>query len=574
MSSLSSKGIGVSDFKKKYPRLYKKIMELYGGKSNVFDTYAAIELYLNNIPAPTCSVCASKLSITKKFRDSSTANLRCGKHVNTNLLITPAQLTAQAQKSNLSVDLTTMPEYITRSTIINIVCKDHGEYSQKVGYFLDGGGCQQCYHTLKGPRISKQEWISRSAITHKNFYNYSNSEYLSLSDTVEIECPTHGIFTQNAGVHMRGHGCKMCANDIVSTTLSLTTEDFINKSKLVHSSSNYDYTNVHYVNSHQPVDIICAKHGSFSQIAYYHLAGNGCTKCAHDKTTYKSAAEYEIIEFLKLNGITSIVHSDHHLGFELDIYLPDHKMAIEYNGIYWHSSDSKDTDNKKSTMHLHKTTVCEKNGITLLHILDLEWNNPVQKEIWKSTILHKLGLSKQKLYARKCNIVLVSHNTAKSFFEQNHLQGHAISALNIGLQHEDKLVAVGSFNKSRFSKKEEAYELIRFASLLGYSIVGGFQKIIKEFAKTHSGILISYANRRWSQGNVYNKSGFTLESISKPCYYYTDCKKTWHRSIFQKHKLKDKLSAYDENQTEVENMYNNNYRRIWDCGHMKFRIVL
>lgn len=290
-----------------------------------------------------------------------------------------------------------------------------------------------------------------------------------------------------------------------------------------------------------------------------------------EKTTYKSAAEYEIIEWLKSQGVTNIEHSWHGLNFELDIYLPDYQLAIEYNGVYWHSSAGKETDSKATTQHLFKTTQCEAAGITLLHILDLEWQDPAKQTIWKSAILHKLGKSSRKIYARKCQTIMVNAATAKTFFAANHLQGHASSLINIGLVHNGELVAVGSFARARFSKEERAYEIIRFASLTGTSVVGGFQKIIAEFERTHSGVLISYANRRWSKGNVYAKSGFTLESVSGPCYYYTDCKTMWHRSVFQKHKLKGQLANFDPALTEVENMYAHKYRRIWDCGHMKFR---
>jgi len=167
--------------------------------------------------------------------------------------------------------------------------------------------------------------------------------------------------------------------------------------------------------------------------------------------------------------------------------------------------------------------------------------------------------------------VNVTAKTAKEFFKNNHLQGAASGSQNLGLSYNGKLVSVATFSKSRFRKKQlNVFEILRFASLINVSVIGSFSKIIKEFERTHSGTLVSYANRRWSKGNVYQQTRFTLAYSTDPCYYYTNCKKLWHRSVFQKHKLKDLLDKFDQNKTEVANMYENNYRRIWDCGQLVY----
>lgn len=572
MSELQKRRLTVPEFKKQYPRIYQKIIDTYGGRDCIFDMQAAIELWLRDDPPPHCDICNIAVSITRKFRQPQSA-IKCKKHVNTRVYVSVADL-EQVLPPHVHVDTSTLPEKFVPHTKISLICDIHGRYRQVANYVLNGGQCQKCYHENKGGTVGVDEWRTRSKLAHNGKYDYTSVDFKALGSDVTLNCPVHGVFTQNAGVHMRGHGCKKCGNVSISERLLLTTEEFITRSSLRHNNI-YDYSKTVYKSSRELVTITCKKHGDFDQVAYYHLnGGNGCPKCGMEQSTFKSAAEYEIIDFLKSHGVQNIEHSWHGLGFELDIYLPDYRLAIEYNGIYWHSSGSKDTDERKSKSHLEKTTKCEKNGITLLHVLDAEWNDPVQCEIWKSTILHKMGKSARRIYARKCGVVIVPHKTATAFFQNNHLQGSAASMLNIGLMHCGELVSVASFSKARFSKDKTDFEIIRFASLTNTAVVGGFQKIIAEFERTHTGSLISYANRRWSQGNVYNKSGFVAESVSGPCYYYTDCKKLWHRSIFQKHKLADKLEQYDANKTEVENMYENKYRRIWDCGHIKFRKAL
>lgn len=573
VTELEKRGLTVNDFKRKYPRIFSLILQTYGGRENIFDVHAAINLFLLNYTAPVCDICKKHLAITKKYKTApNTWVNRCSEHINTHNIIDKSQILLFA--SAKGVNVSGIPENVTKTDRINIECPRHGMYTQTVGNFLAGTQCRRCYHDKPRPRITVEQWIKNCNAIHKNKYTYIPNDFKSVTSNTAIICPEHGKFVQHAGVHMRGHGCPACATASVTEKLRISNDEFIQKCRAKHGER-YDYSKTEYVSIlHSKIKIICKTHGEFEQRPGDHLnGGHGCPKCGSAQASFKSKAEYEIIEFLKSEGIENIEHSWQGLGVEIDIYLPDFKTGIEYNGVYWHSSAEIATDKKFETQHVKKTNLCEKNGIQLFHILDLEWDDPIKKEIWKSTLLHKLGLTKTKLYARNCQLVIVDANLAKSFFQENHLQGYASGRLNIGLQHNGKLVACGSFVNSRFRKNETPqYELLRFASILNTSIVGGFSKILKEFGRTHSGTLVSYANRRWSKGNVYNQANFKLVKVGGPCYYYTNCKQLWHRSVFQKHKLKDLLPKFDPTKTEVQNMYINNYRRIWDCGSLVFEI--
>lgn len=274
----------------------------------------------------------------------------------------------------------------------------------------------------------------------------------------------------------------------------------------------------------------------------------------------KSGLEQEVYDYICSLGVSCEQNTKQIiLPYELDIYVPSHSLAIEFNGVYWHSSNSKEDDKRLYRYHLNKTELCESKGINLLHIFENEWNDPVKKEIWKSVIKNKLGLSK-RIYARKCSLKKIDKKIANNFIEENHLQGKCPGSIYKGLFYNDELVQVAVLGKSRYNKEYDL-ELLRLCSKAGYTVVGGASKLLKGL------IYISYANRRWSQGNVYNKLGLKYIGTSEPCYYYIVKGKLYHRSSFMKHKLKDKLLDFNPKLTEVENCYNNGLRRIWDCGN-------
>ena len=248
---------------------------------------------------------------------------------------------------------------------------------------------------------------------------------------------------------------------------------------------------------------------------------------------------------------------------ELDLYLPDYKLAIELNCLYWHSELFKDKN-----YHLNKTELCLEKDIQLIHIFENEWLN--KPEIVKSIILSKLGIYNRKIYARNCLIKEISNKIYKQFVELNHIQGYAISRYRYGLYYNDELVQICSFGKSRFKKNE--IELIRSCSLLNTQIIGGFDKLVKYFVSKHEPeILISYVDRRYFNGHGYKN--WTLIEKTNPNYWYTKNGILENRIKYQKYKQINILEKYNKNLTEIENMYNNNFTRIWDCGNLKYKYI-
>ena len=310
---------------------------------------------------------------------------------------------------------------------------------------------------------------------------------------------------------------------------------------------------------------MCENHGKFQQIANNHLQGHGCPACA--KVNFQSKPEFEIKEFIELLGV-EVIHTHYLDGVELDLFIPSKNLAIEFNGLFYHSSGSISTDKAISEKHINKTELCEKHGITLLHIFENEWEN--KQAIWKSMIRHRLGLS-ATLYGRKTSCKDITSKLADEFCKINHMQGSAKSKYQYGLYHENILVAVITISGSRYNDND--FEIIRYCNIKDHNVVGGFSKLLKHFRRIHNGSIVSYANRRWSTGNLYAQSNFIKERITGPCYYYLKGNKMQHRSIFMKHKLASLLDIFDPAKTEVVNMYENKYRRIWDCGTIVYTLA-
>lgn len=272
-----------------------------------------------------------------------------------------------------------------------------------------------------------------------------------------------------------------------------------------------------------------------------------------------SLPEIKLVQF-----ISSIYEEDIRISvrdilpnIELDIYIPKHKIAIEYNGLYWHS----ESKGKDKNYHINKTELCEKEGIQLLQI----WSTD-SPEIWKSVIASKLGVFEQKIGARKCTVKDVNFNDTREFLIANHLQGSINSSINKGLFYRDELVALATFSRPRF-RTFKGLELLRFCNKRNVQIIGGCSKLLKSVDSP----ILSYANRRWSDGKLYKSTGFVLHSIAPPNYFYTKDYIHLHSRIqFQKHKLMDKLEIYDPTLSESENMWKNGYDRIWDCGNLTY----
>lgn len=288
-----------------------------------------------------------------------------------------------------------------------------------------------------------------------------------------------------------------------------------------------------------------------------------CKVCHPYTPVYTSKQETEVFEYVKtlLPGI-SVQQSNKSIinPYELDIVVPELKVAIEYCGLYWHSEMCKTDKNYHST----KLKLCNEKGYRLVTIFEDEW---VQKpDVVKSRLRSILGKD-DRIYARQCKVSSISSADARKFIEKHHIQGHAVSKIAYGCFHKDVLVAVMTFGKPRYDKNAD-YELIRYCS--AGTVVGGAGKLFSLFREEYSpASVISYCDMRWGTGNLYKQLNFEeTGSNKKPGYCYTDFVNRYHRSSFTK---KNVAEASNSDQTEYQIMRKRNMYRIWDCGQTKWR---
>ena len=209
-------------------------------------------------------------------------------------------------------------------------------------------------------------------------------------------------------------------------------------------------------------------------------------------TPYGSAAEMEISNWLNSINIKHII-SDKEIckPKELDIYIPDHNLAIEFDGLYWHSENQ----GKDRNYHFNKTHKCAEQGVHLIHIFEDEWLN--NKEICKSIISGALNQTANKIAARKCTIHEVPNKIMKDFLNENHLQGHSDASKNFILIYNKEIVAGMSFRKPRYNKQVE-WELLRLATKCNTNVIGGTQKLWSAFLKTYNpNSIVSYCDRSY-----------------------------------------------------------------------------
>lgn len=274
-----------------------------------------------------------------------------------------------------------------------------------------------------------------------------------------------------------------------------------------------------------------------------------------------------IKEEMLYNFIESIYKGDiirnYRDQFEIDIYLSEIKIGFEFNGIFYHSDKFRDKD-----YHLQKTNFFKERGIRIIHIWEDDWC--YKPEIIKSQILNILSLTKNKIYARKCDIREVDVKEFRSFLDKNHIQGFVRSDVKLGLYYDDILVSCMSFDhyEGRSKMSDNNWNLNRFCNILNTNVIGGASRLLNHFNKTYDVIrIISYADKDWSIGDLYYQLGFINISESRCDYKYVVGDKRVHKSRYTKKRLKT-------DKKESDFMKDLGVNKVYDCGKIKFEKLL
>lgn len=283
--------------------------------------------------------------------------------------------------------------------------------------------------------------------------------------------------------------------------------------------------------------------------------GASCRICNGNGT---SIAENEIENFIKEKGFDVVRNTRSIISpKELDIFVPSAGLAIEHNGLYWHSLPDKD---KNSTYD--KFIECKNKGIRLIQIFSDEWKN--KRSICESLIENALGTIKNKVGARSCHVKRITSKEASLFMNNSHIDGYTPSKFNFALvcNENENIVSVLSLRKPFHNKYGGFLEISRFASLPFYVVPGALSKLLSTIKPLNIKGLLTYVDLRIGTGIGYEKAGFTYDGYTGRSFWYTDC-----RSRFNRFSVKaDKASGLTE-----RNVANNlGVSRIYGPGNYRY----
>ena len=557
----------------------KKSINIHGNKYD----YSKVE-YINS-RTPVCIICP----IHGEFYQSPTRHLNstgCNKcaieNKNITLRSSKEEFVKKCKEKYGNRYNYDKLEYINSRTPICVTCAIHGDFNTTPHKLLHSGGCPKCMiekNKNKKVNTTKEEekicklkekekrFIDISNLLHNNRYDYSKVEYKKRHGKVCIICPVHGEFWQTPNNHLKGSGCPKCAKDEMANKYAYSTSQFIERARSIHGNK-YDYSKVKYVNNRTKVCIICPEHGEFYQTPSMHCNDKqGCPLCG----TLSSKDENEIAKILSNTYNINIQQREHSLikPLELDIYLPDYKIAIEYNGLRWHS----DKFGKSKKYHYNKMIRCNENGIKLMTIFSDEYIN--NKDIVIDKILRILDIDthKDKIYNNECDIKEISKSDAEHFLNVNNIQGFIPSTIYLGCLYKDNIIAVMSFKTKRNNK--DKWKLSRFATDISKYCIGVEEKIFEYFIIHYKPSEIeSLADRRWTldvNDNFYTKLGFKLNNILPPDYQYY-YKKEFKEKRINKFKFRKEVLHKNilSSMTEKELCDKIEAYKIWDCGSYRY----
>jgi len=313
---------------------------------------------------------------------------------------------------------------------------------------------------------------------------------------------------------------------------------------------------------------VCNTQFTFSR-QYFTLSKTFSEMCptCFPRIIRQSKSELELFEFIKslypdaISGYRKTYHSK-----EIDIFIPSKNIGFEFNGLYWHSEKVLIDNGKYPTSDFDKYQYFLQQGIRIISIFADEWTN--KNNIVKSRITNILQKTTDIIYARKCEVRIINSTDASKFIKDNHIMGNGRSNIRLGLFYKDELISVMTFTNNNLSRKlKDIWEINRFASKLNTSVVGGASRLFSKFISLEQPTkIISYADNRWSDGNLYHQLGFVKESVGTPNYWYfaPPNKIRIHRYSLRKNKFDD------QSLTEYENRLKQGYLRIWDCGSSKW----
>jgi hypothetical protein len=299
------------------------------------------------------------------------------------------------------------------------------------------------------------------------------------------------------------------------------------------------------------------------------------------ETLYHAADELSLLNWIKTvypypEEVTSTTYAqiarDKGLNppqrrFTLDIFLPRENLGIEFNGLYWHSNEF----HPEPTYHLEKTLELNKLGCRLIHIWSDDWE--LKQDLIKSKLLSILNLSQvPRIHARECTIRIPTKEEKRTFYEQNHIKGDGQGQVSYALEHPH--CGTVAMITLKTTSTPGTYDLNRFATNINFRVPGAFSKLFTHFQRNNQFTQIyTYADRAWSDGNVYKQSGFTLTSTTPPAFHGIEYNKRISRRAYTHERLRTRFPEFytmNLSPTQLQVLQAVGINLIYDCGNLRF----
>lgn len=296
----------------------------------------------------------------------------------------------------------------------------------------------------------------------------------------------------------------------------------------------------------------CNKCGEEFTNSLVNIVNGKCFNCSPGG----SKGQEEVALFVESLGF-EINRNDRHTLInkqELDIYVPSRKFAIEYNGLYWHC-----VLNKPTLYHHLKSTCCINQNISLFHIYEDEWRD--KQDIVKSMIMHKLGVTPNKIYACKTTVKQLTNNERKTFFSKNHIEDDSWCTHAFGLIYNNEIISAISARE-----KDKTIEIIKFCCKLQTQIPGAFSKLLNQIKllaqENNIHTIKSIFDSRLGISYVYEQNKFIKNTIKSPTFQWTNCNIRFPKS---KYRANTQLNL---SETQVANQ--NGVVKIWGCNRIEY----
>lgn len=390
--------------------------------------------------------------------------------------------------------------------------------------------------------------------------NYSisivaGSCYVNLDTEMEFKCNnSHPNFkTRPRYILQKRTGCPLCGSARAGNTNTKSHDTFVYQLSQTQCKLS---ANQQYGGTYVKLQFECPHGHKFITYPKTVISGHGCPHCANIKR--HNIVSNDVLPFVSSDVL--VQEFNILAGSVKDIHVELIPIAQPYDKYRYITYQTSST-------------------APIIFVFEDEWTS--NQELIKKKLTHYSSQSQTtRIHARQCTIVPISNADKKDLLNAHHVQGNDNAQILYGAYYNEQLVAVMTFTAPRVAvgakgktNRTNVWELSRFCTDTAYRIPGIASKLLTHFKRNHTwSEIYSFADRRWSVGNMYHKLGFLLTATNPPSYYYVVDGKRKHRWNYRKDILKNTLPNYDPAKTEYENMQAHGFYRVWDCGTIKFNM--